>query len=633
MGREMDPLRQGSLGPTPGAATPPRLWRYAVAIFAPAVALACSLTVQALFSRPSAALFFGAVAISAWYGGLGPGLLSAALSLLAIDYYIIPPRYTFLPGEPADWVTLLILALVAVLISSTNSSLRAARRRAQAAELAERQQREWFSTTLSSIGDAVITTDTNGLVTFLNPVAQALTGWTAAEAAGQPIGKIFRIADEQTRQPIETPIARVLREGAVLGLANHTILLTRGGAELPIDDSAAPIRTPSGQISGVVLVFRDISERHRADQARARLAAIVESSEDAIYSRTMDGLITSWNAGAERLFGYSAAEMLGQPNAILVPTDRPSELPGANNERLRRGEFVAPFETVRRRKDGQVIDVSVSVSPIRNADGELVGASIVARDISDRRALQRAQQEFIAMVGHELRNPLASLKGFAQLMQTRARYDERAIRAIISQTNQLDRLTGDLVDASRLESGRLELQRHPVDLGALASAAVEQAQAETETHHLQLETTPGPLEGDWDPDRIGQVLRNLLSNAIKYSPAGGEIVVRLERLDDQARISIRDHGIGISPEAHAHLFDRFYRAGSGSDTARGLGLGLYITRQLVEAHGGQVWAESEGPGQGSTFYVTLPPGSPLPRTGEREGGTRSGQGEGPPRQQ
>ena len=252
---------------------------------------------------------------------------------------------------------------------------------ARRAQSDERRQREQLHVTLSSIGDAVIVTDVNGHVTFLNPVAQVLTGWGQVEAVGKPLENIFHIVNEETRQPAENPVAKVLREGAIVGLANHTVLIAKYGAERPIDDSAAPIRGEDGKVAGVVLVFRDVSEARQAIETRLRLAAIVESSDDAIISKTLGGTIVSWNQGAERLYGYTAEEMIGKSIAMIVPTDHPDELP-AIVEKLKRGERLEHYETVRVRKDGTRVDVSLTISPIKNSEGKVIGASKIARDIT-----------------------------------------------------------------------------------------------------------------------------------------------------------------------------------------------------------------------------------------------------------
>jgi PAS domain S-box-containing protein len=261
----------------------------------------------------------------------------------------------------------------------------------------ERRQREQLHVTLSSIGDAVIVTDSSGVVTFMNPVAAALTGWEPAEAAVQPLGRVFRVINEQTRQPVEDPVSMVLREGVVVGLANHSVLLTRDGREVPVDDSGAPIRGEGGAIAGVVLVFRDVTEARRAVEARLHLAAIVESSDDAIISTNLDGTITSWNEGAERLYGYTAREIVGKPLASLAPPDHPDEIPSLL-ERIKPGERVEHFETVRVRKDGSRVDVSLTISPVRNAEGKVVGVSKIARDITERKRTEAALR-FLAGAG------------------------------------------------------------------------------------------------------------------------------------------------------------------------------------------------------------------------------------------
>jgi PAS domain S-box-containing protein len=252
---------------------------------------------------------------------------------------------------------------------------------AERAERAERRQREQLHVTLRSIGDGVIVTDTAGIVTFLNPVAQVLTGWSPKEAAGQPLGRVFHIVNEESRNTVENPVTKALRDGTVVGLANHTLLIARDGTERPIDDSAAPIRGEDGAVAGVVLVFRDVTEARQALEARLRLAAIVESSDDAIISKNLDGIIVSWNQGAERLYGYTAEEVVGRPLTLLVPPDHPDELP-AIMDRLKGGERIEHFETVRLRKDGSRVDVSLTISPVKNAEGKIIGASKVARDIT-----------------------------------------------------------------------------------------------------------------------------------------------------------------------------------------------------------------------------------------------------------
>ena len=254
------------------------------------------------------------------------------------------------------------------------------------------QQREWFATTLSSIGDGVIATDTEGRVTYLNPVAEKLTGWTSEAACGLPLEHVFDIINEHTRQRVPHPVEQVLRERRPVLLANHTTLISRNGGEIAIEDSAAPIRDSLGNISGVVLVFHDVTERRQAEDARARLAAIVANSDDAIVGKTLDGVVTSWNAGAERILGYRADEMIGQSIKKIIPPDRHAEEDFILG-RLRSGEVVDHYETIRITKDGRHIDASLTSSPIRNSEGDIVGASKILRDITERRGAEKALRE------------------------------------------------------------------------------------------------------------------------------------------------------------------------------------------------------------------------------------------------
>jgi PAS domain S-box-containing protein len=253
-------------------------------------------------------------------------------------------------------------------------------------------QKALLSTTLTSIGDAVICTNTKGEVTFLNTEAERLTGWSVGEALAKNISEIFPITNELTGQTVESPVTKVMRVGKVVRLANHTVLATRDGRHVPIDDSAAPVREEGGTLHGVVMVFRDVTERRKAELAKERLAAIVESSDDAIIGKTLEGTITSWNIGAERHFGYRPEEIIGKRIFTLVPPEL-AEQEMSIMRRLNQGERVEHLETVRLRKDGARVDVSLSSSPLKNKAGEIVGASQTARDITERRRLHRTERE------------------------------------------------------------------------------------------------------------------------------------------------------------------------------------------------------------------------------------------------
>jgi PAS domain S-box-containing protein len=510
-----------------------------------------------------------------------------------------------------------------------SQSILVARRRA---EEALRQQSEWLRTTLASIGDAVITTDVDGRVTFMNAVAETLTGWPQADALGHILSDVFRIVHEETRQPVDNPALRALKTNSIIRLANHTVLISRTGQEHAIDDSASPIRDEAGATVGAVLVFRDVSERRRTDLARAHLAAIVESSDDAIVSKTLQSVILSWNKGAERLFGYTADEAIGQSITMLIPTERLAEEEHIL-DRVSRGDHVAHFETVRVGKDGRRIDVSLTISPIRNDDGTIVGASKVARDISQRKALEarnrelhereqrarheaeaanRAKDEFLAMLGHELRNPLSPILTALQLMKLRGGGLEREREVIERQVGHLTRLVEDLLDVSRITRGQVAIKEEHVAVADVVAKGIEIATPllDQRTHVLDVDV-PRNLWVRGDAGRLSQVMSNLFTNAAKYTPPGGRIGVRVTEEGDDIVIRVRDTGVGIAHDVLPNVFDLFVQERQNIGRSQGgLGLGLTIVRNLVERHGGSVSAHSDGPNLGSVFVVRLPRSTP-----------------------
>ncbi len=500
--------------------------------------------------------------------------------------------------------------------------------------LAERlleEQREWLRVTLASIGDGVITTDTEGRITFLNAIAESLTGWTQDEAAGQPLTSVFNIVNEHTRQTVENPALRALLEGRICGLANNTILIAKDGSEKPIDDSAAPIRTKEGKIGGAVLVFRDVSERRRlekqvaAELAAARLlAAIVESSEDAIVSKSLNGIIQTWNVAAERLFGYTAEQAVGRHISLLFPADRAEE--EEIIARIRGGERVKHFDTVRVRSDGQHIPVSLTISPIKDEVGRIVGASKIARDITDRKESEKRhydlmaelkqadkrKDEFLATLAHELRNPLATIRNSLELIR-HAKGDSELIedtrRTMERQMTQMVRLVEDLMDVNRISQNKLQLRKERIDLAAVVQSAVETSRPLIEQcgHQLTVTMPQQPILLDGDLTRLAQVFANLLTNAAKYTEPGGRIWLIAERVGSNAVVKVKDTGIGIPAEALPTLFEMFTQVGRSLEWSQGgLGIGLTLVKHLTEMHGGTVEAHSDGPSKGSEFTIRLP---------------------------
>jgi PAS domain S-box-containing protein len=340
---------------------------------------------------------FGAVAAAVWLGGVRPAILVTILGYLACSYLFIPPRGRVVFNDSGTAIGLVAYLFTCALIVGFGEAMRRVRIRAS-------ERRELLQVTLSSIGDAVITTDNNGRITYLNAVAESLTGWKQADALGQPLDTVFRIVNEATRRPVENPAARALREGVVVGLANHTLLIQKDGGECPVDDSVAPIRDELGRVSGCVLIFRDVTAQRRREQEKASelltarlLASIVESSDDAIVSKSLGGIIQSWNAAAERLFGYTADQAVGRHISLVIPPERIAE-EDAILASLRAGQRIDHFETERQRSDGRRIQVSLTISPVRDAGGAIVGASKIVRDITDRKRAEAEQQKFVTLI-------------------------------------------------------------------------------------------------------------------------------------------------------------------------------------------------------------------------------------------
>ena len=349
----------------------------------------------------------------------------------------------------------------------------------------------------------------------------------------------------------------------------------------------------------------------------------MESSDDAIISKSLDGIITSWNAAAQRIFGYTAEEAIGQPIVkILIPEDRIHE-EEAIIARLRRGERIDHFATVRKTKSGRLIDVSVTISPISNADGVITGASKVARDITlQKRALRELEEadlrknEFIALLAHELRNPLGPIRHAAKILRARTPSPDElawATSIIERQSEHMSRLVEDLLDVSRITRGRIELRRDRVDVADILKAAVEAGTPAIERshHHLKVTLPRAPLFVNGDTARLTQVVTNLLDNAAKYTNSGGHIGLSAEREDGMAVIRVKDTGIGIPSELLPRIFDMFTQAGMSLERSQGgLGVGLALVERLVKLHEGTVTAYSRGAGQGSEFTVRLPTVSP-----------------------
>ena len=456
------------------------------------------------------------------------------------------------------------------------------------AQAAEARYRGLFE----GVADAILAIDVEGRFRDVNAAAIELLGYQREELLGSRLADLVPPgADATALDVLWRPQAGSWR--------GELELRRKDGLVIPVEARTTLIDLPAGPVS--LSVVRDISERHRAAIDRQRLAAIVDSSDDVIIGKTLDGTVTSWNQAAERLYGYSAEEMIGQSIARIFPPERIDEFRDFM-DRLSRGELISHHDAVRVTKEGKRIDISVSISPVTDAAGLIVGAATIAQDISERKRIEATQRDFLAMISHDLRSPLAVIRASAQLLHRRGEYREATVETIMAYADRMARLIDDLSDVVRLDEGRIPLQREPLDLVVLARECAAAAEKQSEHHSVRVEAPDAAICGDWDRVRLSQVVENLLGNALKHGAEEGEITVRVEERGDEARLSVRDSGPGIDAQHVPHLFERFYQANARSS---GLGLGLYISRILVEAHGGRIWAESR-PGQGSNFTIALP---------------------------
>jgi PAS domain S-box-containing protein len=375
---------------------------------------------------------------------------------------------------------------------------------------------------------------------------------------------------------------------------------------------------------------RNTTQARAEDHAVAHLAAIVMHAHDAIISKTLDGTVVSWNPTAERMFGYSAAEIIGKSIVTIIPPERlheEDEILG----RLRRGEIIDHFETERVRKDGQRIPISLTISPIRRADGAIIGASKIARDISEKKRIEqerdllflreqearaeaeaanRAKDDFLAVLSHELRTPLSTIVTGARVLRNITRHDETANRtreAIERQASHLSAMLEDLLDFKRIVSRTIVLDPRPCDLGEVVRECITTLKETGRFKDHALAVDLKPVQVNADVVRLNQVLVNLIGNALKYTPPGGSIHVSVKDEGTDAVVRVEDTGIGINADALSRIFDLFVQGDTLTGRVRsGLGVGLAVVRHLVELHGGMVQASSGGRGKGSTFTVRLP---------------------------
>ncbi len=520
-------------------------------------------------------------------------------------------------------------------------------------------EKERLAVTLSSIGDAVIATDQAARVTVFNGVAEELTGWKAEDAVGRPLDEVFEIIHEETRQPAANPVSRVLCEGVTVGLANHTALVARDGTERSISDSAAPIRDASARITGVVLVFRDQTQERRVQRdIRIRLGLLefaASHSLEELLRETLDQIgrltgspigfyhfvesdqktvsLQAWSTRTAQEF--CKAEGRGRHYPIdqagvwvdCVRERRPvihndySALP--HRKGLPEGhaaivrELVVPVL-----REGRIVAIlGIGNKPTEYTDDDVESVSYLADvtwEITSRKRAEEAlrdsdqrKSEFLAVLSHELRNPLTPIRNSIHLLDLAAPGSEQAARAkevIRRQTEHLARLVNDLLDVTRISRGKIELLRELLDLREVVRRTCDDHRMLFDGQGIALRVeTSAPVCIRADATRIAQIVGNLLQNAAKFTHAGGIVTARVAAADGRAELRVCDDGEGMAPDLLPRVFEPFVQAEGGLARAKGgLGLGLALVKGLVELHGGSVQASSEGSGRGSEFVVSLP---------------------------
>jgi two-component system sensor histidine kinase VicK len=364
----------------------------------------------------------------------------------------------------------------------------------------------------------------------------------------------------------------------------------------------------NGQAQRFIGTVVDITDLKEGEEKSAKLAAIIDSTDDAIVSKTLEGIITSWNNSAERTFGYTAEEMIGQSVLKLIPADRQEEEPRILS-RLRKGERVEHFETKRVRKDGSSLDVSLTISPVKDELGNIIGLSKIARDITEKKQEEQRKNDFVAMVSHELKTPLTSIISYLQVLMTKSKKEgnEFVVNALAraeTQAKKMRTMIQDFLNLARLEEGKITINKERFELHPLLEEISGDAQFLTSKHTISMQDCD-QIFVSADRDKIGHVLMNLLSNAIKYSPAGGKVTLGCLAGKEKVKIYVRDEGVGISQADQQRLFERFYRVNNDKlKSISGFGIGLFLASEILRDHNSKIEVESTE-GLGSTFYFSL----------------------------
>jgi len=513
------------------------------------------------------------------------------------------------------------------------------------------EQREWLRVTLTSIGDAVMTTDTEGRITFLNPIAAALTGWSMEEATGKPALEVFRIVSEENRGPAEDIIGRVLHEQCAVALANHIALVARDGHEIPIEDSAAPIRDATGKVSGVVLVFHDVTESRRTREAlrqsEAQLRTTLESLTEGVVISDLDGGILYWNRACLEMHGYADQEELlrrlpefNDTFELATMKGEPLPLEQWPLSRILRGETVrdCPLR-LRRLNDGMERIFLYGGTIARDTEGKPVVAFVSVKDITERRRMEeelrrardelevrvqertvelqsymqrleqsnQALREFAYIASHDLQEPLRTVSSFVQLLERRHKGKlgsdaDQYISYAVDGARRMKSLIDDLLQYSKLDTQGNPFE--PTDMERVLKKTISSLRAGIENSGAIISHDPLPTL-PVDPSQMARLFQNLIGNALKFHGVEPlKIHVSAQSRNGEWLFSIKDNGIGMDKKFSERIFKIFQRLHTKEEYP-GTGIGLAVCKKIVERHGGKIWVES-ALGEGATFYFTVP---------------------------
>jgi PAS domain S-box-containing protein len=583
----------------------------AVSLAVAAVALRAAMSPWLQDAFPLTTLF-AAVALTVWIAGGVPAAAAALLGYVLCYLFFVRPFTDMGFFDAKNLMGLAAFSASSGLIIWFGEALRKANARA-------REERESLRITLNSLGEGVLSCDQDANITFINPVAETLTGWTLAEAIGKPFAEVFRIVDERSRASIDNPVSRVLNDGMPVELNEHTVLVARDGSEHPIRGRCSPLRSEGGTPGGGVVVFRDDGAIRVAQLALASSerehADFFENASMGLHWVGPDGIILKVNRSELAMLGYDSSEYVGRHiSEFHVDQQNISDI----LRRLAAGETLKDHPARLRCKDGSVRDVLIN-SNVLWQSGSFVHTRCFTRDVTEQvraqqavREAERRKDEFLATLAHELRNPLASLSNMLELLK-RAGSDaalvSRARDAMSRQLDGLVRLVDDLLDLSRVTRNRLDLRKEPTELRGIVQHAIDTSRPliEAGSHEIEVDWPSEPIHVEADAMRLAQVFTNLCNNACKFSEPGGRIRISATRKESQVVVCVRDHGIGIPPEQVDRIFEMFAQVDRSLERARGgLGIGLTLVKRLVELHGGAVRVHSDGPKRGSEFRVTLP---------------------------